>query len=229
MTRVPTSAADPAAIRHVVVLGSPSPGSFTSTVAQTYCDEVRECGQEAQIRDLYAMRFNALLGNSERPTAPDYRQPSDVTAELAVLETAAVITFVYPLWVGMPPAIIKGYIDRVLGAGFEEPERRSGEHRSTLRGKRLLSFSASASTRPWLEEHGQWTSIRQGIDSYLSSVFALVDGGHVHFDSIVEGVSPQYVGQCLADVREAARRTCAAVLSERHARQNAARRPQLAQ
>ena len=227
MTHGATPAAEQAALRHVVVLGSPGAGSFTTAVAQAYCDEVRACGQEAEIRDLYAMGFNALLANSERPTAPDYRQPADVAAELAVLETAAVVSFVYPLWVGMPPAIIKGYIDRVLGAGFEEPERRSGNRVSTLRGKRLLSFSASASTRPWLEEHGQWTSIRQGIDSYLSTVFELVDGGHVHFDSIVEGVSESYVRQCLADVREVARRTCAAVLSERHARQNDARRLQL--
>ncbi|MGY2736319.1 NAD(P)H-dependent oxidoreductase [Sphingomonas sp. UYP23] len=220
--------ADPADIRHVVVLGTPSRSSFTHAVAEAYCAEVRECGQTADLRDLYAMGFKPLLASSERSTAPDYRRPSDVAAELAALDEAAVIALVYPLWVGMPPAIIKGYIDRVFGAGFDQAAPRSDKPIATLKGKRLLSISASASTRPWLEEHGQWTSIRQGIDSYLSSVFALVDGGHLHFDSIVEGVSAQYVRQCLSDVRETARRTCAAVLSERHARRNEARRVLLA-
>lgn len=220
--------ADPAEIRHLVVLGTPSVSSFTHAIAEAYCAAVRECGQAAELRDLYAMGFQPLLGASERPAAPGYRRAADVAAELALLDGAAVIALVYPLWVGMPPAIIKGYIDRVFGAGFEQAALRSDDPISTLEGKRLLSFSASASTRPWLEEHGQWTSIRQGIDSYLASVFTLVDGGHVHFDSIVEGVSLQYVRQCLADVREAARRTCAAVLAERHARRNDARRLLLA-
>ncbi len=221
--------ADPAAIRHVVILGTPSATSFTHAIAETYRDAVRDCGQQASVRDLYAMRFNPLLGPTERPTEAGHALLPDVAAELALIEGAAVLTFVYPLWVGMPPAIIKGYIDRVLGAGFREPDLVSGTQASLLRGKRLLCFSASASTRPWLEEQGQWASIRQGIDSYLASVFGLVDGGHVHFDSIVEGVAESYVRECLAAVRETARRTCAAALSERHARRNDARRLLLAQ
>lgn len=227
MTDPRASSTNPADIRHVVVLGTPSANSFTHSVAMAYCAQVRECGQSAELRDLYAMGFEPLLGASERASARSSCDPSDVAAELSLLDGAAVIALVYPLWVGMPPAIIKGYIDRVFGAGFERSVLRSAEPISRLKGKRLVSFSASASTRPWLGEHGQWTSIRQGIDRYLATVFALVDGGHVHFDSIVEGVSAHYVDQCLADVRESARRTCAAVLSERHAQRNDARRLQL--
>jgi NAD(P)H dehydrogenase (quinone) len=216
--------ADPATIRHVIVLGTPSVTTFTHAVAETYRDAVRDCGQDAHIRDLYAMGFNPLLGQTERLAKPGHGMLPDVAAELALLEHAAVLSFIYPLWVGMPPAIIKGYIDRVLGAGFREPDLVSGAQISLLRGKRLVGFSSSASTRPWLEEHGQWMSIRQGIDAYLASVFGMVDGGHSHFDSIVEGVTQQYIDECLAGVREAARRTCAAVLSERHASRNQARR-----
>lgn len=221
--------ADPTAIRHVVVLGTPSATSFTHAVAECYRDAVRDCGQTASIRDLYAMRFDPLLGTLEWPSGPGGALLPDVAAELALLESAAVLTFVYPLWVGMPPAIIKGYIDRVLGAGFREPDLLSGGHSSLVRGKRLLGFSASSATRPWLEEHGQWASIRQGIDSYLAAVFGMVDGGHVHFDSIVEDVAGHYVRECLSAVRETARHTCAVVLSERHARRNDARRLQSAE
>lgn len=221
--------ADPAAIRHVVVLGTPSASSFTHAVADAYCAAVRECGQEAIVRDLYAMQFNPLLGATERSTRPGHALLPDVAAELALLKGAAVIVLVYPLWVGMPPAIIKGYIDRVLGAGFCAPDPASGAQASLLRGKRLLGFSASASTRPWLEEQGQWASIRQGIDSYLASVFGLVDGGHVHFDAIVDGVADHYVRECLTTARETARQTSAATLSERHARRNDVRRLLLAE
>jgi NAD(P)H dehydrogenase (quinone) len=209
---------DPRDISHVIVLGNPDPASFSHAVAATYRDTVIECGQSATVRDLYAIHFDPLLKATERPGRRDYAPAADVIAELDLVCDAAVITLVYPLWYGLPPAIIKGYIDRVLGAGFSARDIVTGAPHQLLRGKRLTSFSSSASTRPWLEEHGQWVSIRQALDTYLATIFSLDEGGHVHFDSIVEGVSDLYVEECLAGVRERARRTCAALLSDRHDR-----------
>ncbi|MEG3165299.1 NAD(P)H-dependent oxidoreductase [Sphingomonas sp. PB2P19] len=209
----------PRALSHVIVLGHPDPTSFSHAVAEAYRDAVLACGQSAIIRDLYAMRFDPLLQSSERPGRRDYAPGGDIVPELDLVRDATVITLVYPLWYGLPPAIIKGYVDRVLGAGFSARDIVSGASHRLLQGKRLTSFSSSASTRPWLEEHGQWASLRQALDTYLATIFSLEEGGHVHFDSIVEDVSAEYVGQCLADVEQAARQTCAAVLSEWHARE----------
>ena len=119
----------------------------------------------------------------------------------------------------MPPAIIKGYVDRVLGAGFAPAHLKRATPSALLHGKHLLIFSSSASTRPWLEEQGQFQGLRQAFDLYLQTVFGFRDTRHVHFDAIVQGGKAHYIDECLANVEEVARKLCATLLHERrHAR-----------
>ena len=125
------------------------------------------------LRDLYAIGFDPVLRDSERPGAAGFAPAPDVAAELALIRDSNVIVLVYPIWFGMPPAIIKGYIDRVLGAGLLARDIKSGEGHGPLEGKRLVILSSSASTMPWLEEHGQWASLRQAFDTYLTTIFAM--------------------------------------------------------
>ncbi|WP_454887510.1 NAD(P)H-dependent oxidoreductase [Sphingomonas oryzagri] len=58
--------------RHVVILAHPNPGSFNGLVADAYCDAVRTCGQEAIVRDLYALGFDPALKDHERPGRPGF-------------------------------------------------------------------------------------------------------------------------------------------------------------
>lgn len=205
---------------HVVVLGHPDRESFAGTVARTYCDAVRECGHEAVLRDLYALKFDPLLAADERPGPGPFTPAPDLAEDIELLQRADVITLVYPIWFGMPPAIIKGYVDRVLGAGFSAASIKQGTPHPLLAGKRLVLFTSSASTRPWLEERGQWTALRRAFETYIENIFSLRDGGHTHFDAIVPGLKPQFVDECLAVVRERARAVSAEVLSEKRARQS---------
>lgn len=203
-------------IRHVVVLGHPAKDSFNRAVAEAYCEAVRESGQKAVLRDLYAIGFDPLLKAEERPGSEDFVPTADVQAEIDLLRDSAIVTLIYPIWFGMPPAIIKGYIDRVLGAGFAARNLTTGTPHRLLHGKRLMLFSSSASTLPWLEEQGQWMGLRQAFETYLSAIFGMEQNEHVHFDAIVDGLQSRFVEEHLATVREKARAVCAAMLSERH-------------
>ncbi|MEI9928828.1 MAG: NAD(P)H-dependent oxidoreductase [Sphingomonas sp.] len=207
----------PEDIRHLVVLGHPDPASFNATVAATYCEEIRRCGQGAVLRDLYAIGFDPLLKADERPETPGFEPARDVRHELDLVARSAAITLVYPLWFGMPPAIIKGYIDRVLGAGFMAQGIPAGARPPFLHGQRLVILSSSASTRPWLDELGQWVSLRQAFDSYLTTIFAFESCEHQHFDAIARGLKPRFIDEYLEQVRQQARKTCSELLSERHA------------
>lgn len=210
---------DPPEIRHLVILGHPAPWSFNASVAAEYCDAVRSCSQSAVLRNLYEIGFDPLLKNGERPDMPGFAPTPDVQAEIDLIRDSAVIVLVYPIWFGMPPAIIKGYIDRVMGAGLAAPDIKAGTGPRPLEGKRLVILSSSASSMPWLEEHGQWASMRQAFDTYLTTIFAMAGSTHQHFDSIVEGRDQRFVREDLERVREQARQTCSALLSERRAAQ----------
>jgi NAD(P)H dehydrogenase (quinone) len=205
-----------AKVRHVVVLGHPEPGSFNHEVAERYCRAVRNNGQEAVIRDLYELQFDPCLRAARRP-GHSTGMSADVARELGFLRDADVVVFVYPIWFGMPPAIIKGYVDRVMGVATTPQDVRDERPDSVLAGKSLATFSSSATTRIWLDEKGQMEAIRQAFDRYLTGIFGMIDAGHIHFGAIVEGMSARFVSQSLFEVEEHARNICSKVGAARHA------------
>lgn len=205
-------------LRHLVVLGHPSPNSFNRAVAETYCAAVRECGQSAVLRDLYAQNFDPLLHADEILGGGGERR-ADVTEELSFLRTADAIVLVYPVWFGTPPAIVKGYIERVFGAGFRTDALKGGHSHPLLTGKRMLTLSSSATTLPWLEEKGQWAALRQSFDSYLAAAFRMHSAAHVHLDAVVDGMAERAVYEHLETARTAAFGLCADLLHERRSAQ----------
>lgn len=197
--------------RHAVILCHPDAHSFNAAMAARYADTVRELGQEVVVRDLYRLHFDPILKASERATAADYMLDGDVAVELTQLEGADIIVLVYPIWFGLPPAMMKGYVDRVFGAGFSYHAVRDRTRHPLLTGKRLLSLTSSGASRPWLEEQGAWLSLKTIFDDYLRHAFSLESTEHVHFGSIVGGLKPRFIEEHLFVVEQTARRLCAPV------------------
>ncbi|MCW6536006.1 NAD(P)H-dependent oxidoreductase [Sphingomonas lycopersici] len=209
----------PADLHHLIVVGHPDRNSFNHAVAAAYADMVRQCGQSPTIRDLYAIGFDPLLRSTERPESKGFHLSPDVEWELELIRTASVITLVYPIWFGMPPAIITGYIDRVLGAGLTATAIRHNQPHEMLANKYFVLVTTSGSTLPWLAERGQWEGMRESFDSYLETIFSFAEVEHEHLDSIVSPLSPDYAAQCLGRVADRARFACSAVLCRAHEQQ----------
>uniref|UniRef100_UPI0035CBAADA NAD(P)H-dependent oxidoreductase n=1 Tax=uncultured Sphingomonas sp. TaxID=158754 RepID=UPI0035CBAADA len=199
-----------APIRHLVVLAHPRRDSFNHQIARTYCEAVRECGQEAHLRDLYADRFDPILDTI--PEAPELA----VLYDLTEARRCDALVFVYPIWFGLPPAMIKGYVDRILGAGFKPSREHPRASSQFLNGRHMLSFTTSASTAAWLAEAGQTIALREAFDGYLEKIFALAGTRRVHIDAVVEDLNAAYAAEQLERVRQAARSMCATLLSAAH-------------
>ncbi|MEO9129697.1 MAG: NAD(P)H-dependent oxidoreductase [Sphingomonas sp.] len=207
--------------RHVVVLGHPTPGSFNHAIAERYCATVRECGQEAIIRDLYALDFDPRLHTNRIP-GRQTAMSADVAREISFLREADAIILVYPIWFGMPPAIIKGYVDRVMGVELTPAAIKDAIPDSILHDKGFGSFSSSAMTEIWLDEVGQMESVRRAFDGYLVKVFGMRDIGHVHFGAVVEGLSEAFARQNLQDVEDHAMKICRAAAEAHHVEERSA-------
>ncbi|SEN36620.1 NAD(P)H dehydrogenase (quinone) [Sphingomonas gellani] len=203
-------------IRHLVVLGHPAADSFNHAVAHSYAQAVEACGQQAIVRDLYALGSDPVLQAHERAGAADFRLSADVEEELALLANADAVVLVYPVWSGMPPAIVTGYVDRVMGAGIGDRAILAGEAPGAVAGKQLVLLTTSAATRPWLAERGQWHGLAEGFASYLESIFAFAGTRHRHLDAIVSPLAPDYAAQCLGRVADQARETCGTLLHLAH-------------
>lgn len=195
--------------KHAVILCHPDEDSFCASVARRYCTTVDEAGQEVELRDLYRLGFDPVLKSLERPTHPDFTLSDDVAAELGAISGADIFVLVYPIWFGLPPAMLKGYVDRVLGAGFTHRAIQAQSYNPVMSGRRLLSFTSSGASWAWLNEKAAYQALREVFDHYLASAFSLTSAEHVHFSSIVDDLKERFVREHLFDVAEVARKHCA--------------------
>ena len=200
--------------KHVVVLCHPALDSFNAAVAAKYCAAVEENGQQAVLRDLYRMNFNPVLQADERPGSPTFLESADIASELEIIADVAVLVFVYPIWFGTPPAMLKGYVDRVLGSDFTFRSVRARDATSRLEGTHLLSLTSSGNSLVWLEEQGQWQSLIQVFDRYLGKAFSMASTEHIHFPSIVADLDEHFFRQNMEDVRQVARKMCSIVVND---------------
>lgn len=198
----------PSAPKHVVVLSHPDADSFNMAVAQAYCETVRDHGHQAVLRDLYRMSFDPVLKASERPTAPDFALSPDIAAELEAIGGADVFVLIYPIWFGTPPAMIKGYVERVLGAGFSHHSVRTHAFSPLLGGKQLLSFTSSGAPKQWLTDQDALVSLQTVFDGYLARAFSMVSPDHVHFASVADDLDVHAVAEKLDQARARARQMC---------------------
>lgn len=208
-------------LKHAVILCHPDPQSFNAAVAQTYCEAVRARHRGTVVRDLYRLEFDPVLKASEQPSSQPFVPSEDVAAELTAIEDAAVIVLIYPIWFGTPPAMMKGYVERVLGAGFGHRLMCDPSEGSVVAGKHLLSISTSGNSIQWLEGQGAWLSLRNVFDTYLTNAFSMASNEHLHLSGIVEDMGDKAVREELLRVTQTADATCARLL-------DAARKPQVA-
>ena len=103
----------------LVVSAHPSSASFNAALAATVISTISELGHVVRHRDLYAENFDPVFSAYER-----LHHVGDVSEKLETLATlkphvedlrwCESIVFVYPTWWSGQPAILKGWIDRIL-------------------------------------------------------------------------------------------------------------------
>ncbi len=191
-------------MKHAVVIAHPKRDSLTCAAAAAYAEEARALGHEVIVRDLYRMAFDPCLKAGEIPTQAGARFEPDVVSEREALADVDVFCFVYPLWFNAPPAMLKGYLDRVFSMGFGFGPALGGTE-PLLDGKRLISFSFSGAPEHWVRDTGAFQALTTLLDRHVAAVCGLQILDHVHTGGIVPEMTEEAVGEVLARVRAAVR------------------------
>lgn len=192
-------------MRHAIILGHPDPWSFNAGVADAYAETVRALGHQAELRDLYAQGFQPCLQLAELPWRDDFAVPADVATEREAIARADVIVLVYPLWFNAPPAIIKGYVERVFGMGFGYAQAATGT-RPLLGGKSLVTVSTSGAPGAWVDQTGAVERLRKGFDEHVAAVCGPAVLEHLHLGGVTPGIRPDAAEAMFDAVRGMARR-----------------------
>lgn len=184
-----------------LILAHPSPASYGAALASHSLDALREAGAEIVVRDLYAMDFDPRL--TARELAGGGQQPqADVVAERDLLKGVDALLLIYPFWFNAPPAILKGYVDRVLSAGFGYQPTPHGAD-PLLVGKTLMSVTTSGAPDAWLDKTGALNTLARHFDLHLSAMTGLRVAGHTHLGGIGPDMSADFAQKGFDQVREA--------------------------
>lgn len=128
-----------------VILAHPDPGSFNHAIAAEAVAGLSANGHNVLFHDLYAEGFDPVMPAGEIPL--EAHLPPDVERHCRELAGAEGIVIVHPNWWGQPPAILKGWVDRVVRVGtayrFEEGDNGEGVPVGLLRAKAACVFNTS--------------------------------------------------------------------------------------
>jgi putative NADPH-quinone reductase len=146
------SRAKGAGLATLVVFCHPSPDSYSAALCATACGALSEAGHEVRLRDLYAEGFDPVLSRQEWEdylSCPEnnIRRGADHVADLLWAEALVVI---YPTWYFGPPAMLKGWLERIWlpGVTFEIAPSRLRRPKPLLRRVRLF-VGITTSGSPW--------------------------------------------------------------------------------
>ncbi|MBN2349393.1 MAG: NAD(P)H-dependent oxidoreductase [Bacteroidales bacterium] len=129
----------------LIVLAHPDTTSFNHAIAASCKDRLTESGHSVIFHDLYKEHFDPVLHAPEIPK--DGQIDAVIKQHCEELAQSDGIIIIHPNWWGQPPAILKGWIDRVIRPGiayeFEDGDSGEGVPKGLLKAKTALVFNTS--------------------------------------------------------------------------------------
>ena len=150
------------------VLAHPEPKSFNAHLVRSGAQALAGSGWTSTVSDLYAMGFDPCERPDFYPDRVDSNRfdvqseqrhafetntlPPHVVAELERMDRADLLILQYPMWWHLPPAILKGWFDRVWAYGAAYTSSKRFED-GRFAGKRaMLSVTVGTSRETYIHD-----------------------------------------------------------------------------
>jgi NAD(P)H dehydrogenase (quinone) len=157
------------------------PSSFNAALMKAALDVFEEHQHEVKISDLYQMHFNPVAdwgdfkqvhdntsrqyGVLQRQAYENNQLADDITAEQQKLAWCDTVIFQFPLWWFGMPAIMKGWLDRVLASGFAYDKDKWFETGLLKPRRAMLSLTTQSPASSY-----QVNSMHGEISQYLKPI-----------------------------------------------------------
>jgi putative NADPH-quinone reductase len=119
--------------RILIIVGhpDPEPTRLCRALAAGYAEGARSAGHEVRLIDIATLDFPLLRTMEEFGQRP---MPSTLEDAAKAIRNAEHLVFIFPLWLGTMPALLKGFMEQVMrpGVAFAYPEPGKGGFAKTL-------------------------------------------------------------------------------------------------
>lgn len=173
-------------MRALIVLAHPEPESYSAALAHAAAEALAQAGWEVDFDDLAAEGFRPdagwhdviedaqgplrLMEAQERAAGTDGFAP-DVAREIERLRRCDLLVTVFPLWWFGPPALLKGWFDRVFANGVGYGDRPFTD--GPLAGRRALAVVTTAGDEAgYYGPEGRAGDLRALLNPVLHGTFA---------------------------------------------------------
>lgn len=140
----------------LVVCAHPDADSFNRAITDAVERGLARAGHRTTTLDLYALGFQAAMSPDEHRAYQAWAPGSDdppildpmVAEHAELVRRASTLVFVYPTWWSQPPAVLKGWLERVLVPGVAFTFDAGGKVRPGMQHiKRIIGISTYGA--PW--------------------------------------------------------------------------------
>lgn len=144
-----------------IVLAHPEPLSFNGHLANVARTSLQDSGWTVSVSDLYSMGFDPCEKSdfysnprdssrfnvqAEQRHASDQKTiPPEIKEEIEILDSSDLLILQYPMWWHLPPAMLKGWYDRVLLYGEVYTSRNRFETGRFKGNRAMLSVTVGTS------------------------------------------------------------------------------------
>jgi len=169
-------------MKFTVIYSNHHKGNFNEELLSFLKQLIAEKGYECIVRDLYSLDFNAVLKTDDFEAIGAGDTPEDIGTEQKYISWADVVVFIYPVWWGGMPAIMKGYIDRVFSWGFSYKTNRNGPY-PLLGGKKALILSSMGQSKQDYEK-GMFAAMNRINEEGIFGFCGIEIADQIYFPSI---------------------------------------------
>lgn len=122
--------------------------SFNHGIAEKVIKEYDDGSNVIYYHDLYAEKFDPLLYEDEFIQKDENQLDEYIQKACNELSIADIIVMIHPNWWGQPPAMLKGWIDRVFRVGTAYRFDETGKAIGMLKAKKAFVFNTSNTPEP---------------------------------------------------------------------------------
>jgi putative NADPH-quinone reductase len=172
--------------RICIIQGHPSADDrhFCHALARAYADGATAAGH--QVRTINIARLNFPLLTSKWDWDND-EAPRAIAAAQDDISWSQHLVMIYPLWIGMMPALMKGFLEQLFRPGFAIGKSENGQWSKLLKGRNariIVTMGMPALVYRWyfgahslksLEQNLALTGIRPCGRSLIGSIEAMGD------------------------------------------------------
>lgn len=146
----------------LIVYAHPTPQSFNHAILESFTKGLAEAGHTYEVADLYAINFNPCLSGADFAQLMAGKTPDDIRAQQEKISRADALVFIHPIWWFAPPAILKGWIDRVLSMGFAySMDEKDGHPVGLLKNQKALIINTAGGTEEEAKMFGSSDALKK--------------------------------------------------------------------